>query len=235
MCYPSFIKLFYMSIKDLFWKKDDTLESAQMDARKEITTIKPSGPSGIAPLGSVSAGIIPTGQVDVTSADQFIQYLSKIMDDSNLPGPDYYEFAKAIDGLKSVALTEEQKYLSVFAGFQAQGVAPQQLVDAANQYIAILGRKKSTEFDTSVDSAMHVVDQKQSKYDDLLKKNTELAAQIKDNSEEADRLLTDINSSKSKIEIKKTTFNLAFQNFIKKIQADTENITKYLINGNTPK
>lgn len=175
----------------------------------------------------------PPTQVDATSSAEFNQYLQKILKDSNLPGPDYYEFSNALETLKSAPLTEQQKFVTMFAGFQAQGITAQSLVDTAKQYIVILNNRKAAEFDASVSSAEHTIEQKQAQYTDLLNKNTELAKQIQDNGTKAEVLLGDINTSKSKLETKKTTFNMAFQALIAKIGVDIENITKYLINGTT--
>lgn len=217
-----------MSLKNIFWK-----DNSPAEAPKPVSTIKPTGPSGIAPIGSISAGVIPV-QTDPTSQSEFDQYLQKILQDANLPGPDYYEFSNALSTLKASPLTEEQKYVTIFAGFQAQGVTSQALVDAAQKYIAILGQKKSTEFDTSVQSAELAIKNREESIRIFGEENVTLSNKIADNARKIGELTEEMNKMKTKVEVKKTTFNMAYQNFIKKIMDDIENIKKYLY-GNATK
>lgn len=216
-----------MSLKNIFWK-----DNSPAEAPKSISTVKPTGPSGIAPIGSTSAGVIPAA--DPTSQSEFDQYLDRIMQDANLPGPDYYEFANALSTLKASPLTEEQKYVTIFAGFQAQGVTPQALVDAGQKYIAILGQRKSTEFDTSVQSAELAIKNREESIRIFGEENVTLSNKIADNAKRIGELTEEMNKMKTKVEVKKTTFNMAYQNFIKKIMDDIENIKKYLY-GNATK
>lgn len=223
---PFNFKLFIMSLKNIFWK-----DNSPAEAPKPASTIKPTGPSGIAPIGSTSVGVIPAA--DPTFQSEFGQYLDKILQDANLPGPDYYEFANALNTLKASPLTEEQKYVTIFAGFAAQGVTPQALVDAAQKYIAILGQKKSTEFDTSVQSAELAIKTKEESIRVWGEENIKLSNQIADNAKKISDATTEVNQMKTKVEVKKTTFNMAYQNFIKKIMDDIENIKKYLYGNST--
>lgn len=222
-----------MSFKDMFYKAPEESKP------EKITTIKPTlgtNNGGISPLGSISAGVYtaPT-QIDATSSDEFNQYLAKIMDDANLPGPDYYEFSKAMDTLRSSPLTEEQKYATIYAAFGAQGVTPQGLVDAAQKYIAILGQKKSSEFDTSVQSAELAIKNREESIRIFGEENVKLSSQIADNAKRIAELTEEMSRMKTKVEVKKTTFNMSYQNFINKIMGDIENIKKYLINGSVTK
>lgn len=214
-----------MGIKNIFWKDVSPKEEPKR-ILKEYTK---------APVNVIPSVGIPQGSIDITSAGEFDKYFLDIMEKANLPGPDYFEFAKALEGLKNAGLPEEQKLLAVFAGFQAQGVAPQQLVDAANKYIDILNSKKTGEFDASVVTAQNVILGKEQRIDALVKENAEIAAKLQKNNEEVQFLTQERVNLLGKLESKKTTFNMSFQNFIQKIQKDIESIQKYLINGNITK
>lgn len=219
-----------MGLKDIFWKDNGPKESPR-EPSKKITSYVPSTPSS-ASIRTVGA---PQANIDITSAGEFDKYFLGIMDQANLPGPDYFEFAKALEGLKNAGLPEEQKLLAVFAGFQAQGVTPQSLVDAANKYIDILNSKKTGEFDASVVAAQNVILGKEQRIDALVKENAEIAAKLQKNNEEVQFLTQERVNLLGKLESKKTTFNMSFSNFIQKIQKDIESIQKYLINGNITK
>lgn len=225
-----------MGLKDIFWKDTGPKDSSPKGnlSGQQVATkyYAPPAPGGI--TQSYAPEPIK-GSIDITSAGEFEKYFLDIMDKANLPGPDYYEFARALEGLKNAGLPEEQKLLAVFAGFQAQGVTPQGLVDAANKYITILESKKTNEFEASVRDAQLVIGNRASRITELQKKNEELTKQIQSNATEADDLMKQNITSQSKLESKKTTFNMSFQNFIAKIQKDIQSIQTYLINGNTTK
>lgn len=221
-----------MSLKDLFYKAppEDSKPEKVVPSPQLQQVYKDRSGAAFMPIPTQSSV-----QVDATSSDEFNQYLAKIMDDANLPGPDYYEFSKALDTLKASPLTEEQKYVTIFAGFGAQGLTPQALVDAAQKYIAILGQKKSSEFDTSVQSAELAIKNREESIRIFGEENVSLSQKIADNAKRIGELTEEMTKMKTKVEVKKTTFNMAYQNFINKIMGDIENIKKYLINGSVTK
>lgn len=212
-----------MSIKNFFIKSDPVVPSAKVERQ---------------PIPTFTAGTIPdptkTIQVDTSSTGEFNQYLMKLMDDANLPGPDYYEFAKALNTMVAMgtSLTEELRYKVTFASFQAQGVTAQSLVDAAAKYIAILSQKKSSEFDASVSSAANTLQNIEKAIEALTKENDELATKMSNNGKKIAQFTADVADKKTKLEIKKTTFEMSYKAFIEKIMSDIENIKKYLLNGN---
>lgn len=209
-----------MSIRGIFFK--ETTEEPKPVVKEKAAYVPPV----------ITA---PVGQVDATSANEFDQYFRNIMDKANLPGPDYFEFAKALDNLKNSGLPEQQKFLAVFAGFAAQGLTPDKLVSAAEQYIQILNDAKVSEFDKSVDSANGQIQNRQNQYDSLVEENSKLAQKMQGNNEKSAQLQGEIITLKGKLESKKTTFNMTFNNFIAGIQKDIQNIKTYLFNGNTTK
>lgn len=214
-----------MSFKDFFVKSDGLAHISPKSSVAAMNTAINTMPEGSYTPAST--------QVDAGSVNEFNQYLMKLMDDANLPGPDYYEFAKALSGMNTLPITEQQKYVSVFAGFQAQGVTAQSLVDAAMKYIAILGQKKSSEFDASVASASNSISNIEAEIANLTKENEGLAAKLTANGQKIADFNTKVIENKQKLEVKKTTFEVSYKNFINKIMQDTDNIKKYLINGNT--
>lgn len=214
-----------MSLKDLFYKAQP--EEHKVPSGKPTPTVGYNAPQAIGPAVSSSVPV----QVDATSSDEFNQYLAKIMDDANLPGPDYYEFSRAMATLNSSPLTEEQKYATIYAAFSAQGVTAQGLVDAAQKYLVILSQKKSSEFDTSVQSAELAIKNREESIRAFGEENVSLSQRIADNAKKIGELTEEMTKMKTKVEVKKTTFNMAYQNFINKIMGDIENIKKYLING----
>lgn len=219
-----------MGLKDLFYKA----------AAGEIKVPSVKTVQGATMATNISIGmqtLVPSVpvQVDPTSSDEFDQYLAKIMDDANLPGPDYYEFSKALDTLKSSPLTNEQKYVTIFAGFGVQGITPQSLIDTANKYLVILAQKRVSEFDASVHSAELAIKNREDSIKTFGEENVSLSQKIADNAKRITELTEEGNKMRTKVEIKKTTFTMSYNNLILRIKADIENIKTYLINGSVTK
>lgn len=217
-----------MSLKSFLFKEEEPPKEAP---KVVATTVKPSYPP-VGIVGATSFGVEPIGAHPIGDADEFSKYFQDIMDKANLPGPDYYEFSKALDSMKGMPLSDQQRFVTVFAGFAAQGVKPQALVDAANQYLNILNQKKESEFEASVKAAQGQVDQKKQKIEQLTKENADLTAKIQQNTTDMMTLNNEVMDMQGKLESKKTTFAMSFQNFTQKILADIEKIKTYLINGN---
>lgn len=218
-----------MSFKDLFFKPEDHVPPKS----DHTTATAPSNNLMDRPAGVYThpqTGVVQ-GVVDASGLTEFNKYFQKIMDDANLPGPDYYEFSKALESMNSLPLSEQQKFVAVFASFATQGVKPQALIDAASKYLQILEQKKVQEFDASVNAATQGIQQKKDKVDDLNKQNAELTAKIQANTTEILNLSNQVVTDQGKVESKKTTFNMAYNSFTQKIKEDIAKIQNYL-NGN---
>lgn len=209
-----------MSFKDLFFKPDE-----------EAPKLKAFNPP--APSATAMQAVMPQGVVTAEGVDEFTKYFTKVMDDNNIPGPDYYEFSKALLSMAAVGISEQQKYVVVFAGFAAQGIKAELLYDTAARYVEILETKKQEEFETALASAQASIDQKKARVDALVKENTDLTAKIQANTTDMMNLNVDITTQQGKLESKKTTFNMAFNNFVQKIHNDMEKIKTYLYGNAT--
>lgn len=209
-----------MSFKDLFFKPDE-----------EAPKLKVFNPP--APSATAMQTVMPQGVVTAEGVDEFTKYFTKVMDDNNIPGPDYYEFSKALLSMAAVGISEQQKYVVVFAGFAAQGIKAELLYDTAARYVEILETKKQEEFETALASAQASIDQKKARVDALVKENTDLTAKIQANTTDMMNLNVDITTQQGKLESKKTTFNMAFNNFVQKIHNDMEKIKTYLYGNAT--
>lgn len=218
-----------MSFRDLFFKPEENVPPKS----SHTTATAPSNNLMDRPAGVYNQPqtVIVQGVVDASGLTEFNKYFQKIMDDANLPGPDYYEFSKALESMNSLPLSEQQKFVAVFASFATQGVKPQALIDAASKYLQILEQKKVQEFDASVNAATQGIQQKKDKVDDLNKQNAELTAKIQANTTEILNLSNQVVTDQGKVESKKTTFNMAYNSFTQKIKEDIAKIQNYL-NGN---
>lgn len=175
---------------------------------------------------------------------QYLDHLYKFMEQQNIQGPDYFEYANAIHDMLSMTgdIPEDKVFKLAYAGFKAQNVAPDYLVETAQKYITLFNQHR-TEFETflnqqaqqSVISKQNennqliaVNGENQKKIGDLLKQIEDLKTQTAANSKKIDSNTTFIDSESKKLAIKKSKFEVAFNLVVKKISEDIEKIKAYV-------
>jgi hypothetical protein len=92
----------------------------------------------------------PSQKMGITEDDlqKFNQHFDDLFEKANLPGPDYFEFSKMCQAMKT--LTEDVKFPAAFGGLQVQGLTKEKLVESANHYIMII-EEDSSKFNTAID------------------------------------------------------------------------------------
>lgn len=85
---------------------------------------------------------------DIAPDQAYLDHLYKFMEDQNIPGPDYFEYANTLHEMGQMAggIPEANLYQLAYVGLKAQGVTPSQLTQTANKYI-VLFEKHKKEFD----------------------------------------------------------------------------------------
>lgn len=71
------------------------------------------------------------------------EHLQKVFTDRNFPGPDYYEYVKALDKMKNLPLDDATKYATCFMSLNVAGLTKAHLLDTANKYIGIANEQKA--------------------------------------------------------------------------------------------
>lgn len=220
-----------MGFKSLFVKDSDEFEVPKEE--------KKSSPSKVAPttVSSLTANTVvtPTPAVSSEEKNEFAQYLDDVYKKGNFPGPDYQEFTDALKAMESMPMDEKTKYNAVFAGFKVQGVTKAKLLETAGKYIGMI-QTQTTEFAKEIDNILkNEVTEKQRKADALAKENAEIEKQMialtekkNKNNEAAAAITGEITAQVSSLNVKKTSFESAAGDFIKKVQATAQNIESYL-------
>jgi len=93
-----------------------------------------------------------TTTVTPATEQRFAGYFEKLFADANIPGPDYYEFARMIGAMQAIP-DERARYTAAFAGLQVQGLDKEKLLNTANEYLRVLATD-ADQFRKTVDTAL---------------------------------------------------------------------------------
>ncbi len=179
----------------------------------------------------VASSASSSGQQDET----VVQLLAKAIDDANLPGFDYYEFAQLLSELKASNPSEQALFQTAFASAKVMKASKESLVQSANTYLGIL-KAKSADFETACQLKIdELVISREKGLKDMDVAIQEKSAAIQKLTEEINamtaqktQVTNEIAENRVKIETKRNNFNATLQMYTGRIQGDVEKITKYI-------
>lgn len=162
------------------------------------------------------------------SSDQrFADYFDILFSEANIPGPDYYEFARMIAAMQVIA-DERARYAAAFAGLQVQGLDKQKLVSTASEYLRVLatdadrfGKTVEAALQEKVQSRMAEADEKARRIQQLSQEIVELQAQIS-------AMQSEIRENKDRLEASNRSYAAESERRQRQIQADIEKINNYI-------
>jgi hypothetical protein len=179
---------------------------------------------------SSSGGNAGSGTVNYSSAagsEKFKQYFTTLFQEANMPGPDYFEFTKMIEAMKTVP-EEQQRYLGAFAGLSVQGLDKAKLVSSANDYLKILDNDAKN-FNSTVDATINEkVQAKKTAVEEKGKRIQELTREITDLNNQMQLLTAEIKENEEKIKNSTGSYTAELENMKQKISNDIAKINKYI-------
>ena len=98
-------------------------------------------------IATASAGYSGSG------SDKFKQYFTNLFQEANMPGPDYFEFTKMVEAMKTVP-EEQNRFNGAFAGLSVQGLDKAKLLSSANEYLTILDADAKN-FNATIDATVN--------------------------------------------------------------------------------
>lgn len=222
----------------LFW--NDPEEKKDVKEEKKVVPTQTSKPTVIpSVLPNTFTTTSPSDTtVNVSSSgkkDEFVATLRKVMNDHNIPGPDYLEFASAIESMKTLPLDEKTKFITCFAVLRAQGVTPERLIETGEVYVKLFDQVKS-EFQVEVEkTSENVIKSKQSSINNLAVANKEIETQMVEltkkrleNEEKMKQLTSEVDKASSQITAQTSDFNAAYNEVVNEIRANENLIKQYL-------
>ena len=205
-------------------KKKFNLKGLFIQSNEEETTP--------APVGSTTPTLMAPAMHQTTkdaSVDPAVSAsLTKALEDANLPSYDYLEFAEAVDQQASIIPDESTRFKSVAMIAKQMGATPDKLVDAANQYLAVL-KSQEQEFVKAMQNNLESVDGVEKELLAMDVRIGELQAEMAKLQEGKKAKMDSIAQNRAKIETVKANFYATLEVFTGKITADIDKIKRYLI------
>lgn len=196
----------------------------------------------VAPKTPVEVGIantspgslpVPSGTID----QKFLDHFENLLKNINIPGPDYLEFTRAIEGLEEMGFTEEQKFRAAWNTFTAMGGSEDKkyLIDTAQKYIDSLNQDKNNYLSAIQNRVQVEVGGLNTKLSELENRNQAIADQIaklqtevQQNNQEISVINAKISEQTAKITNNKNNYEVTHGRVVGQIQDDVTKINQYI-------
>lgn len=126
-----------MSLKDFI--KNNLIDTGEDEHPKPVTIAKSIPPTKSTGITYQDSSQPATKYVTVDSA--FRKHFLDLMQQSNLPGPDYYEFIDAKNKLAPNVSVESICYQTAFSVLQGMGLTKEKITSSAQTYIGIVDKE----------------------------------------------------------------------------------------------
>lgn len=188
-------------------------------------------------MAKEEAVVIPKSVENGVMDKKFIDHFVQLLENSNLKGPDYFEYMQALKGLSGLGLSEEKQFQAAWASFKAMGGVTDVgiLTNTANQYIGILDADRQA-FLKDVEAAISQkvgglkseLKKTEEENENIAKQIVELQRKIEENQSKVKKLTGDIEEQSGKITINKSNYETTHRSFVEQIKGDVANIAAYL-------
>ena len=185
---------------------------------------KNSAPS---PADVKAADAVTSTSTVVFASDKFKIYFENLFRDSNLPGPDYYEFTRMTEAMNAIP-DEKTRFVSAYAGLSLQGLDKDKLIKTAHQYLDLIDGD-ARNFNSTVEKAMQEkVTGKKKEMEDKAKRIQDLTREISELSQKLDAIKSEIQDNEQKIQANASTYTHESDTLKNKINQDIQKINQYI-------
>jgi len=201
---------------------------------------EPDRPSGAtsepSPTGPAKARTAaPAGSGGGNVSPQFMQVLFDAMEKANLPGMDYLEYKQSLRSLEKMPMEENVRYQSAFAMAQTMGATAPKLIESANHYLDVLKGEEAKFQQALLKQTQDRIGNRQESLNNLegvIRQKEEqikkLNQEIELHRQEMEKVQHETEEATVRVGVTKDDFTASFNALFSKIQADVENMKKYL-------
>ncbi|HET7896783.1 MAG TPA: hypothetical protein VFL47_03920 [Flavisolibacter sp.] len=163
----------------------------------------------------------------VAGNSKFRQHFESLFADANLPGPDYYEFAKMVEAMTVIA-DEKSRYLAAFAGLTVQGLSKEKLLSTAEEYLKMVETDAAAFQQTLEATLKEKVQDKQQEREDINGRIQQLSQEITELRNRLADLQNEIKENEEKIYGNSNSYKEAAESMKAKISSDIERIQQHV-------
>ena len=171
---------------------------------------------------------IPAAPATSTPADRrFSEYFDNLFKEANIPGPDYYEFARMIVAMQTIS-DERARYTAAFAGLQVQGLDKEKLLSTAAEYLRVLSAD-ADRFGSTVETALQEkVHSRTTEAEEKNKRIQALSQEILELQNQIGTMQNEIREAQSKLDANSNAYAAESERRKQLIQGDIERINNYI-------
>jgi hypothetical protein len=159
--------------------------------------------------------------------DRFAGHFDKLLSEANIPGPDYYEFARMIAVMQGIP-DESARYNAAYAGLQVQGLNKQRLLDTADEYLRVL-TTDAGQFQATVDASyQQKVRNKEAEAEEKAARIQVLSQEILQLQQQIGVLQEEIRGGKEKLTGGNSAYTAESRRRQQEIRRDVEKIRQYI-------
>lgn len=214
---------FFNSIKSAFVTEVE--DEPQVVETKPVNTIKPQVTMN---FPSVTTTSVFEGQVN----DELLQKLCQVMEDSNLPGPDYLELKNVAnnDEMKMAMPDEAQRLMVAFITMKSGNadLTKERVITSISKYVELMENERKTGHEQLATIWNERVDAETKRVEEAEKEIAELQKQIQEKIQFVQTKRNEIASATNECNINKANFDATVDFLVKSLKDDQTKLNMIL-------
>jgi hypothetical protein len=195
----------------------------ELGEEKKEVSVAPDAASAAGAASAAAGKGITGGQSD----QRFLDYFDKLFSEANIPGPDYYEFARMIAAMQAIT-DERSRYAAAFAGLQVQGLEREKLLATAGEYLRVL-TADADRFGKTVESALQEkVHSRSAEADEKGRRIQALSQEVLELQAEITAMQREVREAKDKLDANSNAYATESERRKQQIQTDIGKINNYI-------